>query len=334
MIPKTRPILAALRRARALASLVSSLMLGCLIGWMPRIRQRVPGAKSLHQARRVAVLVHWDPRSRVHDYVVNYAKCLQEAGFAVIFATSCKKLVHSEIARITPHVALTLFRVNRGYDFGAYNDAIAEIPNFQNLDCLLLVNDSVYGPLHDLRPVLARCDDSADVWGLTDSWDRAWHLQSYFLLFRANALRSQVFAQFWRKMIFCNGKEYAINQHEVGLSQKLIRAGLRVETVFSYARTREAYLKKINQSARKNAFISKRVAHHTKDGTPLNATHFYWDVLIKQFKYPFIKRDLLIDNSQRIENLFTWRNLVSTVSQYDISMIDRHLRGLVRNRAP
>lgn len=327
-------MLVAARKARAWFRLTSALITALLIGWQPRVRQRLPGAISLQQARRVAVLVHWDKRSRIHDYVVNYAKCLHEAGFAVIFATSCKKLLESEIARITPHVALSLFRANRGYDFGAYNDAIREIPNIGNLDCLLLTNDSVYGPLHDLRPILARCDDSADVWGLTDSWNRIWHVQSYFMLFRSGALRSKVFMDFWRKMIFCDDKEYAIAQHEIGLSQKLARAGLRIETLFPYSRMRDAYLKKSRQSTKKRDSNSERLKQHARDGTPLNPTHFYWDILIKQFKYPFIKRDLLTSNSQRIENISDWRMLISNTSEYDIAMIDRHLRGLVFNRAP
>lgn len=327
-------MLRALRRLRAWLVWALDLGIAWALNGLPRVRLRVAGQQSLHHARRVAVLVHWDQRSKVHDYVVNYAKCLHEAGCAVIFATSCKRLLATEIDRILPFVALTLFRTNRGYDFGAYNDAIREIPDLQGLECLLLVNDSVYGPFQDLRPILAKCDDSADVWGLTDSWDRYWHLQSYFLLFRRTALRSKVFQRFWAKMLFCDNKEYVITRHEIGLSQRLVRAGLRMEAIYPYEQARSIYLQKLTKPRRKNEDPSALTTQLAKAGTPLNATHHYWDILISKLKYPFIKRDLLTGNSQRIENLIGWRALVGKVSNYDISLIDRHLRSFVRNRAP
>ena len=52
----------------------------------------------------------------------------------------------------------------------------------------MLANDSVYGPLFDLKEILARCDASADIWGMTDNRAGGYHLQSYFLLFRGRAL--------------------------------------------------------------------------------------------------------------------------------------------------
>jgi hypothetical protein len=39
------------------------------------------------------------------------------------------------------------------------------------LDALIFANDSVYGLFTDLTAALKRCDDSAAIWGITDSWD-------------------------------------------------------------------------------------------------------------------------------------------------------------------
>jgi lipopolysaccharide biosynthesis protein len=47
---------------------------------------------------------------------------------------------------------------------------------------VLLVNDSIYGPLAPLEPILARIDlEAADLWGATESWQTRYHLQSFFL---------------------------------------------------------------------------------------------------------------------------------------------------------
>ena len=68
------------------------------------------------------------------------------------------------------------------------------------------------------------------------------------------------------------------------------------------------------------------VAREISNGTPLNAMHSFWDVLIVEFACPFIKRNLLRQNPARIPGLLEWPALLQKHSDYDIDVIHRHLK--------
>ena len=95
--------------------------------------------------------------------------------------------------------AAVLVRRNVGYDFGAWRDALERfaLPR-ADTESLLLVNDSVYGPLGRIEEVLARIDfRQAELWGLTESWQSRYHLQSFFLAVAPSAMASAAWRQFW-----------------------------------------------------------------------------------------------------------------------------------------
>ena len=58
-----------------------------------------------------------------------------------------------------------------------------------------------------------------------------------------------------------------------------------------------------------------------------NPTHVFWDILIKDFKYPFIKRDLLKTNPADIRNFFSWIEVVKKTG-YNINLIEEHLKRI------
>src|SRR6202034_805474 len=116
---------------------------------------------------------------------------LDRAGYAVIIVSNSRILKEEAVAELLPQVAAIVHRHNVGYDFGAWRDGLALIPDIGKLDRLILTNDSIFRPLQDLGTVLARCDaDRADVWGITDCYTFRYHLQSYFLVFHSRALQS------------------------------------------------------------------------------------------------------------------------------------------------
>lgn len=57
-----------------------------------------------------------------------------------------------------------------------------------------------------------------DFWGVTESNDIAWHLQSYVVVFMSSAIKSGVFKRFWESVCVYEDKETAIEKNEVGLS--------------------------------------------------------------------------------------------------------------------
>ena len=296
-------------------------------------------------ARRAVLFCHFDKHGRIADYVVHYVQELRAAGFRIYFLSNSPKIQESEIAKVLPHVCEAIWRRNIGFDFGAYKDGIAHLAarGLTELDGLLLANDSVYGPLFPLRETFERGEAlGTDFWGITDSWERRWHLQSYFLYFGRRALESQHFLDFFlHSLPYFHTREGLIRYGEVLLSTFLSKAGLRSRAIFEYndiiARYMRGAIGKKNRAYRRRrtipysyptqSFLIGRMA----TDNPVNATHFFWDLLIG-LRCPFIKRDLLSYNPGHIENIYLWQNHIARHSDYDTALIANHLKLTKRPR--
>lgn len=107
-----------------------------------------------------------------------------------------------------------LERPNVGYDVGAYRDALARLgwDHIRNLDELLLVNYTFFGPVESFAPTLDRmAEEDIDFWGITDHpsvtphpykgrGTMPTHLQSYWLAVRGRLLRDPAFEHYWRDL--------------------------------------------------------------------------------------------------------------------------------------
>lgn len=300
-----------------------------------------PGERSLDGARRVAVFLHYDRRGRVHDYVVHYLEALRRLGFEILFVSNAPRLAEEDWRRVAPLVALMLRRRNRGHDFGAFRDAVWALGDVARFERLIIANDSVYGPLQDLAPLLARCDEGdASVWGITDSWDRQYHLQSYFLLFKREALANPAFQAFWRQVRLVPSRGWVIRKYEIGLTRAMLKGGLRCSALFPYraaaaalsdAVTRRGLLDRKDISDYHRRYADKLFAA-VERGDTLNQTHYFWDYLVGEAGCPFIKRDLLLRNPVQVPYVVQWDAVIRRASAYDPDLILRHLEQIARGR--
>ncbi|MFV3074458.1 rhamnan synthesis F family protein [Niveispirillum fermenti] len=305
------------------------------------IRRKWTGEQALEGARRVVVFNHFDPKGLIHRYVVHYLEELAKAGFTTIFTSNSPRFPTESVEKLIPLTARILWRSNVGYDFGAFKDGIAQVPDLLALDMLLITNDSMYGPLQDLSGIIDRMPAAgADIWGITDCWDRRFHLQSYFLLFHPAALRHASFKRFWGRLPYFRRKYWVVRAGEIGLTQYFQRHGVRARALFPYRGTVrditgriETYLARPDSADDKVRWqYLSRMSQCLRDGVPLNQTHFFWDYLLAELRCPFIKRDLLQHNPMGVPYLHHWEPLLATVSDYDSSMIVDHLEYSMRGR--
>jgi hypothetical protein len=208
-----------------------------------------------------------------------------------------------------------------------------------------LVNDSVYGPFAPLGPLVKRLDPAqADAWGLTDSWQRRYHLQSYFMRFGRSVLDSPAWQQFWQNVRPLPSKHSIVRRYEIGLTQALLKAGLRCRAIWPYTDL-------VNRVASAEVAWSdgkddhtppperlrqrqwRRVLEAAGNRSPLNPTSDLWRQLIEA-KYPFIKRELLRDNPTKVADLAEWRNAVALIFNADIDRVERDLERTLRHRSP
>jgi lipopolysaccharide biosynthesis protein len=304
------------------------------------VEQRWDGAPDGALDGKVCVFVHFDRRGRIHEYVLYYLRSLRAAGFKVVFVSNAPTLDPAGLAQVLGIAQLALRRANVGYDFGAYKDGLSAIPDLAAVDLLLLANDSVYGPFSPIADILARADPArAQFWGLTDSWESSYHLQSYFLLFGRAAAGHPAFAAFWRGVRYVNAKSYVIRKYEVGLSERLMQAGLRGAALFSAREVSRVLFDAVDAGALKDPALDEdsrlyleRMHGVVERGATLNISHFFWDRLIVELGCPFLKRELLEKNPVAVPYVSRWQEVIGQVSDYDTDLIVRHLELALRDR--
>jgi lipopolysaccharide biosynthesis protein len=305
------------------------------------IVERIAGDRSLENARHVAIFNHYDRRGHVHEYVLFYLQSLRAVGYEIVFVTNSARLDPQGISALHPLCAMIVCRKNVGYDFGAYKDALSLIDDLTVFDTVILANDSVYGPLHNLASILERCDDSAAVWGITDSWSERYHLQSYFLLFRKEALAAPCMRAFWDTVRYVQSKRWIITRYEIGLTQYMLRGGLRCAALYPYRAAvaaltsgvlDEGLLERKDLSAPHRQYLNA-IFSAVERGTPLNAMHHFWDHLIIRMHCPFVKRELLQRNPAEVPFIYRWEDAIHRVSEYDTGLILQHLQSRLRDRS-
>ena len=110
---------------------------------------------------------------------------------------------------VFPWVDNIYYRTNKGYDSGAYKDALCSFLGWDEVykyDELILVNDSFFGFFYPLKDSFQLMDkEKCDFWGMTGqaageykdpfySFDE--HVHSYFMVFKKNVLKSKAFKSF------------------------------------------------------------------------------------------------------------------------------------------
>lgn len=317
-----------------------SRCIAAIIGSKSMVRRTWTGADTLDGAGDVAILVTWDAKGRIHDFLVEHMRALKKAGRKVILVSNSPKFPDDQVGRARPHCALIAWRHNRGYDFGAYRDGILLVPDYAALTSAIFINDSIYGPFQPLGPLLKKADASkADVWGMTDSWDTRWHLQSYFLFFHKKALQNPEVRKMWMRWQHVQSKSWVINRLEIGLTGQLMNAGLTCAALFPY---RDAVTEFAETVRKMNLLKNKSIPEPHRNllshmlnladaGAPMNPCHFFWDQLIAG-GFPYLKREVLTANPIGMPRLYEWSDLVASTGKYDPEIILRHLRAISKNR--
>jgi lipopolysaccharide biosynthesis protein len=249
------------------------------------------------------LFAHYDPAGRVAPHVLRYVAHLAECGFVVHVACS-------GLAQLSPHDETALrqtgamphLRPNGGLDFGAWRDLMLA-GCAEGAEEVLLANDSVFGPFADLRPRFAAMRARGlDAWGMVESEQGAWHLQSWFLCITGAALARPAVRRVFEQPFAAMSKPEIVLHGELGLGAALRAEGLACGAVF--AEQRRNRLRWLVRS---------------------NPMHLHWASMIEREGVPFLKVELLRDNPMRIFWADQWPEVIRRASTYPTELISRHL---------
>ncbi len=303
------------------------------------------------EAARIAIYMHFDRFGKVSAPVLHTLQELAASGYCVIFVTNSGKLTPQSETALRNICSAIFVRRNIGYDFGAWRDVIETLHlPAADTEELIILNDSMYGPIRPLGPMLARLNYAeADIWGLTDSWQHRYHLQSFFLAFGGKALHSAAFAKFWREILSAPFKSFIIREYEIGLTQQMLKAGLRCKALWGYdellnevtnqhildnmARAERSRSGRADPILKARKLQIDRIRGASVKHVAMNPTADLWRQLLLG-GFPFIKRELLRTNPSQVEDVGEWVTVVRGELGLDPEPIIGELRGALKNRAP
>lgn len=283
----------------------------------------IPNIKEqINTSQRWCVYSHFDKNNIVQDYVLNALKKFKDLGIGIIFVSTNPDLNSNSIEALQSLTNTIILRENIGYDFGSYKTGIQFIlANFNNIKQITICNDSIFGPIFELNSIYEN-SLNYDIYGLTDSIDHNYHLQSYFIIFNVNALTSNSFSKFWNNVELLdqktpNFKQKIILDYEVGSSQFFMKEKLNLGCEFGLNRLIQHALKSFTSLVNQARFTPGLKVSDFNYGN--NPTHQYWKPLI-ELGFPFIKRELLTLNPTNT-NISDWPTVIESNSNYDPILI-------------
>jgi lipopolysaccharide biosynthesis protein/GT2 family glycosyltransferase len=174
-----------------------------------------------------------------------YIEALHRHGIRVVLIVAADSPLEEADASLIDLLEGLYVRQNVGFDFAAWAHVLRDNPDLLSGEILYLINDSVIGPLNErkFQDVLQRIRDAeSNVVGLTDNYERGWHIQSYFLALRSKALASDALRSFFAGVKNLSVKQDVINEYEVCLTPALEASGLSCEALFPAKRTHNTSL--------------------------------------------------------------------------------------------
>ena len=259
----------------------------------------------------VAIVSVYSDSNRGIEPATQLLRDLRDAGiFTIVVDTS----EHPHTPESTPG-DLYVHRRNEGWDFASWFSVLMRWPEITaRADRLLLTNDSNYGPLRPLAGIMTEGRAlGANVWGITDSWAIAYHLQSYFLEFDSATLRSGVIQDFIADFPFAVVKDDVVRGGEIALTNYLSNRGFSLKPLIPYERITDRLLANFEQTVDSILELPENqlqlnlgrsqdiyelaflldVVDSIRMSVPLDPTLHLWDTLL-QLGGPFIKRKLVL----------------------------------------
>ncbi len=266
--------------------------------------------------KNICIFSHFDRDNVIDSYVLHYLKELSGQDCDIIFVTTSRYLSLDQRKKLQPFCHKIIIRKNTGRDFGAFKSGIQAIENLAFYNKVILANDSVYGPLYPLDKIIHYGDQmQLDMWGATDSFANQYHIQSYFIVFSKPLIQHLVFGEFWRHLPDLYFRDNIIHRYEIGMSQFFIKKGFKLGAYCPYLRIKES----LQNIPLDFDYLLRKV--------PLNPTHYFWNILVSDHCFPFLKRELISRNPEHLD-ITHWPDFLKKYTRYNPDLIQQHLNRL------
>jgi len=230
--------------------------------------------------KRNFIYAHYDATGLIPEYVLFCLGNIRPLSARTIFVTTAA-LQSKEKEKLDSVVDDVIEIENIGYDFYSWKTGFMSfMEKSEEIDELILLNSSILGPIFPLSEAFNKMErSSCDFWGMTESFEENYHLQSYFLCFRKKMIYSELFKRYWIDMAPLADRQEVINRYELKLTRYFREHGFKSGSLIKSMDIRLLCLKNLSLIFKKKK----------------NPTLYYPDQLL-QLRMPFAKIQLLRDN--------------------------------------
>lgn len=277
---------------------------------------------------RLCFFAHYDPQRKIDPHVIHHLRELRKICDQLVFVTT-SGLSPEELQAYQLPTAKNITRGNAGFDFGSWKEAFLQTPEWPLADQILLCNDSIYGPLFDLKTVfLEMAKGDYDFWGLSDNTQFWYHLQSFFLVFNKRLIQSPVFKDFWDKVEYLEDKMQIIMRYELGLTATFQHHGFKAGSYFQLqpkdqCKVKRLALRKAVRASLSDPKLFLNFRETYRAHSLLNKTHYFWQEMLDR-KFPYVKVELMRANPEK-QNPKAVMKKISRLSSYPIELIKNHV---------
>lgn len=174
--------------------------------------------------KRCAIFASYSFDKTIPEYVIYYLNKLRDVCDYIVLVCD-NKILESEKSKIIDLVDYAEFGKHGGYDFGSwkkgYNYLLKE-NLLENFDAMILANDSCYGPIGELENIIDKMETkNVDYWGLLDSIDGNYHIQSFFYYLKKHVVLSRNLKEFFDNLPSKMSFQEAIDNGEKKFTIKL-----------------------------------------------------------------------------------------------------------------
>lgn len=250
----------------------------------------------------VCLFAAYTPNGNLPPYTCFYLKNLKRCGLTVHIVLSGCSVITEETRLFCNAQAFTVWhRPNGGLDFGAWRFLLGK-NLVQTAPYIVFANDSVFGPLAPLPPLLRLLQaDTRPAWGLVASRAVTPHLQSWFIGFSRTTFEQDAVQRVFSLPFEDMTRAEIIWHGELGLSVALRSAGIPLHALWSDESSPFARI------------------------FPTNPMHSHWRSLIRSGRVPFLKQELLRDNPFALSEVKNWRSIIPPQCGFDPDWIETYL---------
>jgi lipopolysaccharide biosynthesis protein len=266
----------------------------------------------------LCIFSHFDADGRVRPYVLRFLQALEEVGCEFIFVTSSTN--EAELAKLPKSVRRILRKSPESEparDIGAYWLALSDLtPQDLRFKRYLLTNDSVFFPLADHKRMFEEMNaKSLDLWGIVETVQLRWHIQSYFWNFSAKSFKEFFLPTFLADYRFESSRWDMIRNYETRFPNLVRDAGYSVGAYIPIEQVEKAL------SARHKRETPWLPMPRSYEALYFNPHCDAWDLIVTEFNCPTVKIGFL-KNTGGAKAIRRLKALLETNPYYDYSLVE------------